>query len=1115
MDESFNRIGGTGEGTAGSGDRLSGTLSEGDAFFGMLQQVRQSRQEFIGGGDFADGVRLAEDFHDRQEIFGMRTAENGFRERSRLDHILSACIRIERFADENDIGLRVESEKFSGRIHEKDRRGGCADGGDRGVWLGTADDREAVIREFRGEFVSAFEVSRHENQSRIGKFLGKASPGFCESEFFAGPCRTAEKDAIGSGRDSGDRKRFDGGGGFGGGWRCDIEFDRTGDMDAVIGAAGGKKPRAIEFGLDENGIEAVEDGTEEEAQTAIAGGGVVGNASVCQQERNLAGMSRAQEVGPEFGFRNDHCRNIGDGKHSAHANRKIDGQIDEDVIGAGDFFADGATGRGGCRENAGEAGVSVAQFADDLSGEIGLADGYGVDPDTRLFRQAACDIGGVFSEAFGEVRPIAAPFFHSEQEMRQQCEVGDCEEKIVEEPAHVESRKRNGRLCSGNGIGEGKNGIPIRPHLFVGVDTVFGTIEPDVCLAVFPAACHEAVAMVFPRRGVADQETLVGRDGARGGGNPVDAISSNGGAVELFEGLFFEMEPGETPAAEGDSGLRAIALERHHGTGGECRDILDPVLARQDCMNSEKIVFAGIGIVVEIECRQNGDDDGALLGGSGKALEDPANEVFALGVVGQGLERKPFVEPSHDEETDLLRMHVRNAQVAFPCALFAENVVGQKGRHGRQPIRFTFARFPTDGRLEALAIGEFEPSGAVFHREAGDFPIGGRFSAKVVPGKGGEIHGRERSVKDGRMGRGLIGKAGEMRPDIIENGIFKRAELHGATRCVEFCHFRFGVVLVFSAQFFGHIDEIDDRLFADRLEEGVCQIEPCTGVTRTAVEDAIDLGVFAEPNRDGGGVLHIDEIAVLAAVRIVRAIGPEEGHASLVAHDSVGFVDDRTHIALVVFARTEHIEVFEACHAVGEFFLQQPQIESLFRPAVEIERLEGRNAGLVIAVALSAIAVCCGGRGVYESGFVLEAPFAHFARIGGIVVLEKSFVGFGCRRAGPEMEKCLWRLDFSAVNGGTEGIAFHIGGVLDGIEVPLFEGIAVEVIDDQKIGFARLVELACDVGADQAGSACNDVFHTASIPAKDIRCKMRVVAGRVGSANSEHKGAQRAKGRVG
>ena len=247
MDESFNRIGGTGEGTAGSGDRLTGTLSEGDAFFGMLQQVCQSRQKLIGGGNFADGVRLAEDFHDRQEIFGMRTAENGFRERSRFDHILSACIRIERFADENDIGLRVECEKFSGRIHEKDRRGGCADGGNRGVWLGTADDREAVIREFRGEFVSAFEVSRHENQSHIWEFRGEGAPGICESEFFAGPCRSAEEDAIGSGRDSGDGKRFDGGSGFGGGWRRGIEFDRARDVDAIVWRSGGEEARAVEL----------------------------------------------------------------------------------------------------------------------------------------------------------------------------------------------------------------------------------------------------------------------------------------------------------------------------------------------------------------------------------------------------------------------------------------------------------------------------------------------------------------------------------------------------------------------------------------------------------------------------------------------------------------------------------------------------------------------------------------------------------------------------------------------------------------------------------------------------------------------------------------------------
>ena len=223
-----------------------------------------------------------------------------------------------------------------------------------------------------------------------------------------------------------------------------VEFDGAREVDDFRRGAGGKKAVAVEPRLHEERVKAREYRTEEGAQPAIAGCRVVGDAPVGQEQRDAFRTDHPDQVGPKFRFRENHRGNPGRAKHPAHAPREVDRQIDEDVVRTDDFFADGVPGRGGGGENAGEGRVAAAQLFDDLPGQIGFADRDGVNPDARLFGKAARGLRIIPPEALLKMSTVAAAFFHAQIKLRQEGDVRNRKEEIIENPAHGRIAARGG-----------------------------------------------------------------------------------------------------------------------------------------------------------------------------------------------------------------------------------------------------------------------------------------------------------------------------------------------------------------------------------------------------------------------------------------------------------------------------------------------------------------------------------------------------------------------------------------------------------------------------------------------------------------------------------------------
>ena len=85
-----------------------------------------------------------------------------------------------------------------------------------------------------------------------------------------------------------------------------------------------------------------------------------------------------------------------------------------------------------------------------------------------------------------------------------------------------------------------------------------------------------------------------------------------------------------------------------------------------------------------------------------------------------------------------------------------------------------------------------------------------------------------------------------------------------------------GVVLILGLQVLRHVDELDVRCFAEGGEDGGGELDPGVSFARAEVEEAAGARSLGEVERHADGVLHIEEVAHLFAVFVVRAVGFEE-----------------------------------------------------------------------------------------------------------------------------------------------------------------------------------------------------------------------------------------------
>src|SRR5512143_2633252 len=106
----------------------------------------------------------------------------------------------------------------------------------------------------------------------------------------------------------------------------------------------------------------------------------------------------------------------------------------------------------------------------------------------------------------------------------------------------------------------------------------------------------------------------------------------------------------------------------------------------------------------------------------------------------------------------------------------------------------------------------------------------------------------------------------EIAGDILPDGSLERCETCIISGAPQPFDARLGEILVLSADRLGHIDILDIRGHAERLEHGADHIAETLCLSGADIEDAIDAGCFQQPAQNGNGVVHVDKIAPLIAV---------------------------------------------------------------------------------------------------------------------------------------------------------------------------------------------------------------------------------------------------------
>lgn len=151
------------------------------------------------------------------------------------------------------------------------------------------------------------------------------------------------------------------------------------------------------------------------------------------------------------------------------------------------------------------------------------------------------------------------------------------------------------------------------------------------------------------------------------------------------------------------------------------------------------------------------------------------------------------------------------------------------------------------------------------------------------------------------------------------------------------------------------------------------------------------------------GVFHVEEVAHLLAVLVVRAVGFEELHFAGVQDLAAGLMNKAAHVGLVVFVGAIDVEVLEADDLRQPAFTFCVEVKEVLGVAVHVERAQLVNVRLLVVHAVGSIAIGGSGGGIDETGLLGERPLAEL--LGELVVVAHEVVGvaLGGGRAGSEV----------------------------------------------------------------------------------------------------------------
>ena len=115
--------------------------------------------------------------------------------------------------------------------------------------------------------------------------------------------------------------------------------------------------------------------------------------------------------------------------------------------------------------------------------------------------------------------------------------------------------------------------------------------------------------------------------------------------------------------------------------------------------------------------------------------------------------------------------------------------------------------------------------------------------------------------------------------------------------------------------------------------------------------------MLQQPEHDVDAVLHIHEIAHLAAVGVLRAVGLEQAERAGFAQLGESLAGHALHLALVVLVGAVHVEELHAGDALEQILAVGPQIEHLLGITVHVEGAQGKRGQQAVGKAVRTVAV--------------------------------------------------------------------------------------------------------------------------------------------------------------
>lgn len=405
---------GTIESAAAGFDEFTCGVAHALHFLLIFKEVNPLHAGVFGIVDLDGGAGFEESRGNGGEIFHGIAEDGNFAESGRLQNIVTTG-RNERTTDEDAIGNAIKGGELTDAVEEEngDVVGNVAGSAvDRNAWAGNGEFGAA--NEFAMRFVDefggggeAFWLARSEDEKSFGKISLDDTEGNERKRFFGGHNAAGDDDgptaaALGFlGQPCGEGRRRG---------QSHVVLEISADDDTIGRRSKSEDTLGVLLGLhQERGSIGKRGGEErlqvetEQLQVALkASERFFRNATAEENDGNAAVLGFPKEVGPNFGFKNDHDGGTNRVEEFAHTECPIEREVNHS-IGVGDaLFCQGVAGDGGSGNDESAKWVSVAEALGEGDSRKRFADGNGVNPDgARTVR------GQLFQLRYGKAEALS------------------------------------------------------------------------------------------------------------------------------------------------------------------------------------------------------------------------------------------------------------------------------------------------------------------------------------------------------------------------------------------------------------------------------------------------------------------------------------------------------------------------------------------------------------------------------------------------------------------------------------------------------------------------------------------------------------------------------------